>query len=94
MEPEYLAFEAMIVIAISGLFSLVLFALAVILITRANAHRPSQLRAADHRSPEGYALQHHRATIRRQGWVCALAAVMTLGVCVTMGLVQLTYYTD
>ncbi len=77
----------MIVIATSGLVSFVLM-------MRASAVRPSQLRAADYRSPQGYAYHNQRAMIRRQGWMCAFAAFMTLAVCVMMGLVQLAYNVD
>jgi formate hydrogenlyase subunit 3/multisubunit Na+/H+ antiporter MnhD subunit len=84
----------MIFIATSGLVSFVLFLVSIYLMMRASAVRPSQLRAADYRSPQGYAYHHQRATIRRQGWMCALAAFMTLGVCMMMGFVQLTYHVD
>ena len=81
----------MIAIATAGLFSAILFTLAIVLLIRASAQRPPQLRAANFRSPEGYAYHHHRVAIRRQGWACAFAAVMTLAVVIAMSVVQLSY---
>ena len=78
----------MIVITTTGLFSLILFVVAVALLFRASGTPPTMIRTHSRRSPEEYAYHRHQAGIRRGGYMCALAAAMTLALCLTMGVVQ------
>jgi hypothetical protein len=76
----------MIVCALTGTTSLVLFIIATMLISRAGAKPPSMIRTPSHRSPAEYGFRQHSAVLRRQGLFCLMAGVMTLCICLAVGL--------
>jgi len=75
----------MIVIAITGFVSLLFFGFAIALIAKAGSKPPRGIRSESRRSPGEYAFQQQRAVMRRQGYMLMMAGVMTLGVCLTLG---------
>jgi hypothetical protein len=77
----------MIVVAMTGLISLVLFGIALLLFLRASVTPSSQIRTESRRSPAEYAHHRQQSVRRRSGYMLVMAATVTLGICVTMGIV-------
>ena len=75
----------MLVIVLTGSASVLLLAMATALIMRAGAKPPTPIRTASRRSQEEYAFHHHATDLRRKGLMCLMAGVMTLGLCLTVG---------
>jgi hypothetical protein len=79
----------MIVTAITGLASLILFGAAIWLIVGSRVVPPSAIRTESRRSRAEYDFRRQCAEKRRKGYVCLLVAGMSMGLCLTMGVMQM-----
>ncbi len=78
----------MIVTAITGLVSLILFGAAIWLIVGSRVVPPSAIRTQSRRSIAEYDFRRQCADKRRKGYVCLLVAGMGIGLCLTMSVMQ------
>ena len=75
----------MLVFVLTALASVVLFSAATWLIVRAAAKPPQPIRTQSRRSQAEYEFRRNCAALRRQGLLCLMAGVMSLGLCLTVG---------
>jgi hypothetical protein len=78
----------MIVVAVTGIGSLILFVIAVTLVVRSSGSPPPVIRTHSRRSPAEYAHHSHQVATRRTGYMCAMAGVMIFALFVTMGFLE------
>lgn len=71
----------MIALIATGLASLILFAIAIRLLIRAETKPPVSIRTQSHRSPAEYDYRRLSASLRTRGYLCLLAGVASLVMC-------------
>jgi hypothetical protein len=71
-----------------GLASLIMFGASIWLIVGSRTVPPSAIRTQSRRSTAEYDFRRQCAEKRRKGYVCLLVAGMSMGLCLTLGLLQ------